>query len=264
MNTPPVRNETSAAGEKTIYQAPRSGSAIFSAIFSLVLALLFGGVYLVLSGWSQNIIEYAIPGYSSQSDATMAQAVRIFSLGALALAGFALLFGFLQLITALGSRVVLTDQRVKGKTGRNLLRKFDIPLENIAWVEYPNRILSKGPLTIHTKDGRQTMLLNIAKVETFLGYLENAYEVGQPAYHTPADALGAGGAGGRRGDLDRLCSFCAVFQPPGGQYTERSHRRDPGSRRRGYPDSAGDRSAGPGSQRHPATDGDDQTQTDRS
>jgi hypothetical protein len=174
MNT----GSDSPTSEKLVYQARRSGAAIFNSCFSLVLAGVFAVGFLVLSGWAQNIMTYSLPGLSSQADTTTAQVVRILGLGSLVLAGFLLIFGILQLITALGSRVTLTDQRVTGKTGTNLLRRFNIPLENIAWVEYPNRILAKGPVTIHTRDGRETTLRNMAKAETFLGYLENAYPEG--------------------------------------------------------------------------------------
>ena len=42
-------------------------------------------------------------------------------------------------------------------------------------MDFPNRILSKGPVSIRTRDGKTTTLWRLAKPEIFLGFLEKRY-----------------------------------------------------------------------------------------
>ena len=165
-----------APGEKIIYQAPRNWFKLVEALGNVLFALLLGVIYVMFSVWQQNISSLnKIPLLANQSDADLAQGVGFIRLGVLALAVFALFFSLVQLAVLFGAEAALTDRRILGKTGRNILRLVDIPLDKIAWVDFPNRIFSKGPINIHTEDGKGTTLWNLARPDIFLRYLEAGY-----------------------------------------------------------------------------------------
>lgn len=162
--------------EKVIYQVPRNWLKVLEIVANVLVALLMGAAYVLLSGWQQNIITFAtLSTVYTLSDVYLVQGLGIVRLALLILAAYILLFSLIQLLVLFLAKAVLTDRRVLGKTGRNILRTFDIPLDRIAWVDFPNHVFSKGPINIHTKDGKNTILWNLASPGTFLGYLETSY-----------------------------------------------------------------------------------------
>jgi hypothetical protein len=158
-------------GEKIVYRSPRNRSQILGTIIGLVFAILLGAVYVLFSTWQQNMINYAM----TQADIDMAQGINYVRMGVLVLAGFFLVLCVWQLAVLLGAEMAVTDRRVLGRTGRYILRKVDIPFEKIAWVDFPKSLFAKGPVSIHARDGKSSILWNLAKPEVFLGYVESAY-----------------------------------------------------------------------------------------
>lgn len=174
MDTPPVSGflgEQLMHGEKIVYQAPRNRSQIFGTFVGLLFVVLLGVVYVLFSTWQQNMVNYAM----SQADLDVAQGISYVRMGVLILAGFLLILAIWQLAALFGAQMAVTDRRVLGRTGRYILRKVDIPFEKIAWVDFPRSIFAKGPVTIHSRDGKSMILWNLAKPDKFLGYLESAY-----------------------------------------------------------------------------------------
>src|SRR4030066_1778867 len=160
--------------ETIIYQSPRKWSALVDPIFSLVLALLLGFGYFFLSIWLQNLLTMMkeFPGFASQVNIDTAWVINVVRLGLQILACLLLITSLLRIAVFAGAETTLTDRRILGKTGRFILRKVNIPYEAITWVDFPNRIFSKGPISIQTRNGKNTILWNISKLEIFLGLLE--------------------------------------------------------------------------------------------
>lgn len=172
-------------GEKIIYRAPRNWSRLAGNLFGILFALALGLAYLFFSYWQQSVIDLSrLSRWASQNNAYLAQGIGWLRLGVLALGVFMLFFGLVQLGACLGHAVALTDRRVLGRVGRNILRRIDIPLDEIAWVDFPNHIISKGPLQIHTRSGKSATLWDLARPGVFLGHLEAAYPPAQrPVIH---------------------------------------------------------------------------------
>jgi Bacterial PH domain len=177
MVNPSTSSESQGAGEKLIYQPPRNWSSVMGAIFGLFFAVLLGAVWLVLSIWKFNIINlsHEIPGFAPYQNASQVQGIEIIRLGSLILGGLILISSLITLAMAIFTWATVTDHRIMGRTGRYLFRRFDIPFEKVAWINFPRGLFGKGSLTIYTKDGKTTTLWNLAKPEVFLGYIESQY-----------------------------------------------------------------------------------------
>jgi hypothetical protein len=179
MDNPSLNGSLSnlSSEEKVVYQAPRNWVLLFNPMFSLVFALLFAGVYFFLSSWLQNLVSniQELPMFASQVNIDTAKFIDIVRWVFLGLAGLFLISGLIQVVAYAAGRITLTDARIRSKTGGINLRKINIPLERISWVDYPNKITAKGPVRITTRDGKSTTLWNLAKAEIFLGLLEQSY-----------------------------------------------------------------------------------------
>jgi len=163
-------------GENIVYQAPRNWSRLAGDVVGLLLVLLMGAVYVFFSGWQLNVAELSqIPMFATQSNAAMVQGMGIVRWAVPILGVCVLIASIRDLAALLWAKAAVTDRRIFGRTGRYILRRFDIPLDRIAWVDFPNDILTKGPITIHTKDGKHTTLWYLAKPKILLGYLEAGY-----------------------------------------------------------------------------------------
>jgi parallel beta-helix repeat protein len=86
-----------------------------------------------------------------------------------------LISSILQFAVFLGAEITLTNQRILGRTGRFILRQVNIPIDNISWMDFPNKNLSKGPISIHTRDREKTTLWNLSRPEIFLEFLTGRY-----------------------------------------------------------------------------------------
>ncbi|MBN1137834.1 MAG: SH3 domain-containing protein [Anaerolineae bacterium] len=161
-------------GEKIIYRAPRNWSRLTGVVAATLLGLVLVAVYVLCSDWQPNTHEFGkeIPVLAGLSDALQVQLVDAGRLGALILGVLVLIISIPELVVLLGAKVTLTDRRILGRTGRFVSRRVDIPLDRIAWVDFPNHIVSKGPITIHMKGGEHTTLRFLAKPKILLGYLE--------------------------------------------------------------------------------------------
>ena len=164
-------------GEAVIYQSPRKWSMLIGPVFILpLLAMLFYSVYVLATYLSRtHASTWALPTQTTQADAEWALVFDIMRWGSLAFVAFLLIAAVMQLIAFLGEEIALTDRRILGRTGASILHVVDIPLDSISTVEFPNHVLSKGPLSIHTRDGKTTILWRLAKPEVFLGILEKRY-----------------------------------------------------------------------------------------
>jgi len=163
--------------EKVIYQSPRNWVLLLNPIFYLLFAVLLGAVYFFLSVWLQNLITNirGLPLFTSQVNIDTAVFVNILRWVCLGLAGLLLLSGILQFAAFAAGKITLTDQRIWSKTSGLTLRKINIPLDRISWVDFPNLITSKGPVRVTTRDGKNIALRNLAKPEIFLGLFEKCY-----------------------------------------------------------------------------------------
>jgi hypothetical protein len=166
-----------APGEAVIYQSPRKWSMLIGPVFTLpLLAMLFYSLYVLATYLSRtHASTWALPTQTPQADAEWALVFDIMRWGSLAFVAFLLIAAVMQFIAFLGEKIALTDRRILGRTGASILHLVDIPLESIAWAELPTHVLSKGPLSIRTRDGKTTILWRLAKPEVFLGYLEKRY-----------------------------------------------------------------------------------------
>jgi hypothetical protein len=165
-------------GEKIVYQSPRKWSLILDAallfLTFLLFLFLFIGLFLYLQ-YDYNLIK-SLPGWMSAPSTNLtAQVIAILGWGSLFFSAVALLQMLGTGWVFFGAQITLTDRRIMGNTGRYILRKLDIPLESVAWINFPNRIISKGPLVIHSKSGRNTALWSLSRPEIFLGFLEKLY-----------------------------------------------------------------------------------------
>ena len=179
MDNPSLNGSLSnlSSEEKVVYQAPRNWVLLLNPMFSLVFALLFGAVFFFLSSWLQNLVAniQELPVFASQVNIDTAKFIDIVRWVFLGIAGLFLISGLIQVVAYAAGRITLTDARIRSKTGGINLRKINIPLERISWVDYPNKITAKGPVRITTRDGKSTTLWNLAKPEIFLGLLEQSY-----------------------------------------------------------------------------------------
>ena len=166
-----------APGEAVIYQSPRKWSMLIGPVFILpLLALLLCFVYALVTYFSRTpTYARALPTFATHAASEQALVFDILRWGSLGFAGLLLIAAVLQFIAFLGEKTTLTDRRILGRSGASILHLVDIPLDSISTVEFPNHVLSKGPLSIHTRDGKTTILWRLAKPEVFLGFLEKRY-----------------------------------------------------------------------------------------
>jgi parallel beta-helix repeat protein len=162
--------------EKVIYQSPRNWSSPIEPVFEFLLAMLLGFGYSQFSVWSNNIITIIrdIPMFATQPDVPIEQ-VNILRWGMLILAAIFLISSILQFAAFWGVEIMLTDRRILGRTGRFILRQVNIPIDNISWMDFPNKNLSKGPISIHARDRKKTTLWNLYRPEIFLEFLTSRY-----------------------------------------------------------------------------------------
>jgi hypothetical protein len=164
-------------GEKVVYQSPRNWVLLINPMFYFLFVLILGAVYFFLSYWLQNLVTniQELPVFASQVNIDTAKFINILCWVLLCLAGLFLISGIVQVAAFAAGKITLTDQRILSRTSGTGLRKINIALDRISWVDFPNLITSKGPVRITTRDGKNTALRNLAKPEIFLGLFENCY-----------------------------------------------------------------------------------------
>jgi len=162
--------------EKVIYQSPRNWSSLIEPVFEFVLAMLLGFGYFQFSVWLNNIIAIIrdIPMFGTLPDVPIEQ-VNILRWGILILAVIFFTSSIVQFAAFWGAEITLTDQRILGRTGRFILRLVNISIDNISWMDFPDKNLSKRPIRIHTRDRKKTTLWNLSRPEIFLEFLTNRY-----------------------------------------------------------------------------------------
>jgi hypothetical protein len=145
--------------EKVIYQSPRNWPSLIEPMFEFLLAMLMGFGYSQFSVWLNNIIIIMrdLPMFATQPDVPMEQ-VNILRWGMLILAAIFLISSILQFAAFWGAEITLTDRRILGRTGRFILRQVNISIDNISWMDFPNKNLSKGPISIHARSEKDHLL----------------------------------------------------------------------------------------------------------